>query len=159
MSFNSGGGSGISTAPDVAFNSLVNSDVMAYDLSASKWKNNDLTGKVAMANQGGVETVSTASASGATTLNLANGNVFNITLTGNAVFSFSGAAAGRACAFSLYLKQNGTGNRTTTWPPSVKWSGGPPTLTTTANALDILVFESLDDGANWYGSLVGVDFK
>ena len=103
--------------------------------------------------------VSTANATGATTLNLANGNVFNITLTGNATFTFSGATSGQACSFSLYLRQNATGGRTVTWPGSVRWSGGAPTLTTSANAVDILVFESLDGGTTWFGSLVGANFS
>lgn len=114
---------------------------------------------MARATLGGQEVVSTANASGATTINLANGNVFNITLTANSTFTFSGATAGRACSFALYLRQNGTGGFTTTWPASVRWSGGAPTLTTTASALDILVFESIDGGTTWYGSLVGNNFS
>jgi len=56
------------------------------------------------------------------------------------------------------LHQDATGSRTVTWPGSVKWSGGAPTLTTTASAVDILVFESLNGGTTWYGSLVGTNF-
>lgn len=108
---------------------------------------------------GGLETVSTnAGATGSVTLNLTNGNVFNVTMTGNTTFTFSGATSGKACAFTLYLKQDGAGGRVVTWPGSVKWSGGAPSLTTTASAVDVLVFESLDGGSNWFGSLVGTNF-
>lgn len=115
---------------------------------------------MARATLGGQETVSTnAAATGAVTLNLTNGNVFSLTLTGNVTFTFSGASAGKACSFAAYLKQDATGSRVVTWPASVKWAAGAaPTLSTTANALDVVVFESLDGGTNWYGSLVGTAF-
>lgn len=115
---------------------------------------------LALAANGGRETVSTASATGATTLNLANGNVFNVTLTGNTTFTFSGATNGVACSFALYLSQDGTGGRTTTWPGSVRWpSGAAPTLTTTASAIDLLIFESINGGTTWFGSLAGANFQ
>lgn len=115
---------------------------------------------MARVNLGGQETVSTnASATGAVTLNLTNGNVFSLTLTGNASFTFSGATAGKACSFTVYLKQDSTGSRTVTWPASVKWANGvAPTISTASNAVDIVVFESIDGGTIWYGSLVGVAF-
>lgn len=115
---------------------------------------------MARANQGGQELVSTnSSASGSVTINLANGNVFSLTLTGNiTVLTLSGATAGRACSFAMYARQDATGGRTITWPASVKWSGGSPTLSSAANAVDILVFETIDGGTNWYGSLVGTNF-
>lgn len=129
----------------------------------------DLTGtadlptvtNVARPNNGGQETVSTNSAAtGAVTLNLANGNVFNLTLTGNVTFTFSGATSGKACSFAAYLKQDATGTRTVTWPASVKWAGGVnPSISTAANAIDIVVFESIDGGTTWYGSLVGTAFS
>ena len=116
---------------------------------------------LALADGGGKETLSTvASASGAVTLNLSAGNVFNVTLTGNTTFSFAGATNGLACSFGLYLTQDATGNRTITWPAGVKWAGGAaPTLTLTANATDLLVFESLNGGTTWFGSLAGANFQ
>lgn len=128
----------------------------------------DLTGtadsptvaNMAKASYGGQETVSTNStATGAVTLNLTNGNVFSLTLTGNVTLTFSGATSGKACSFAVYAKQDSTGSRTVTWPSGVKWAGGSaPTMSTSANALDIVVFESLDGGTNWYGSIVGNAF-
>ena len=115
---------------------------------------------MAKASQGGQETVFTdTSNTGAVTLNLSSGNVFNLTLTGNVTFTFSGATAGKACSFTTYLKQDATGSRVVTWPGSVNWAGGAaPALSTAANSLDIVVFETLDGGTNWYGSLVGTAF-
>ena len=115
---------------------------------------------MAKATLGGQELVSTNNtATGSVTINLANGNVFSWTLTGNVTsVTLSGAVAGRACSFALYVRQGSPGSRTITWPSSVKWSGGEPVLSTATNALDILVFETIDAGANWYGSLVGKNF-
>ncbi len=157
-----GGGSGsssIATATDAALNNPATNNILVYS-NLGKWSNQAMVGTVALANGGGQETVVTnATATGATTLNLANGNVFNLTLTGNVTFTFSGATSGKACAFSVYIKQDGTGSRTVTWP-TVKWAGGSaPTLTTSANAIDVLVFESLDGGTTWFGSLVGANFS
>lgn len=155
----SGSGTGIQNATDIFFTGLAQDNVLRYNNATAKWNNIPVVGFAALANNGGQETVSTnATATGAVTLNLANGNVFNVTMTGNVTFTFSGATNGRACSFSLYLRQDGTGGRTVTWPASVKWSGGAPTLTTTASAVDILVFETLDGGTNWFGSLVGTNF-
>lgn len=155
--------SGISGASDVFLSNPANGNFLGYSTGSSKWQNATLTGYAALVNGGGQETVSTLNGTGATTLNLANGNVFNVTLTGNTTtFTFSGATAGKACSFALYLKQDATGSRTITWPSSttLKWSGGTaPTLTTTANAVDVLVFETINGGTTWYGSLVGANFS
>lgn len=153
-----GGGGSIATSSDVALNSPANKDFLGYNTGTGKWANQSLVGNAALAANGGEETVSTLSATGTQDLSLANGNVFNVTLTGNTTFTFSGATNGKACSFGLYLHQDATGGRTVTWPASVHWSGSAPTLTTSASALDILVFETLDGGSHWYGSLVGANF-
>lgn len=163
MGFGGGGGGGsnsIATATDAALNNPATNNILVYS-NLGKWSNQAMAGTVALATGGGAEAVVTnATATGATTLNLANGNVFNLTLTGNVTFTFSGATNGTACAFSIYIKQDATGSRTVTWPASAKWAGGSaPTLSTTANALDIVVFESLNGGTTWYGSLVGTNFS
>ncbi|MEO5691444.1 MAG: hypothetical protein ABIQ64_04615 [Candidatus Saccharimonadales bacterium] len=154
-----GTGTGIQNANDIFFSSLADDNILQYNNATAKWNNIPILGTAALAYNGGSETVFTANATGATTLNLANGNIFSMTLTGNTTFTFSGATAGKGCSFGLYLHQNGTGGRTVTWPASVKWSGGAPTLTTTPNITDILVFETINGGTTWYGSLVGVNFS
>ncbi|HET8708976.1 MAG TPA: hypothetical protein VFL85_01710 [Candidatus Saccharimonadales bacterium] len=162
MSFGGGGGGAgaISDATDVSLSNPASNQFLGYDTPSAKWNNIPLQGKVALASSGGAENLSAlGSKTGATTLNLANGNVFSVTLTGNVTFTFSGAVASTACSFGLYAKQDATGSRTVTWPASVKWAGGTaPTLSTAANALDILVFETIDGGTTWYGSLVGAAF-
>jgi hypothetical protein len=106
---------------------------------------------------GGKEVVQTIAALGATyTLDLANGNVFDATLTAACTLTFTGATAGTACSFTLLLRQNGTGGWVTTWPGSVVWPGGSaPTVGTTASTLSEFVFETIDGGTTWLGHAVG----
>lgn len=100
------------------------------------------------------ETVVTANSSTAYTVDLTQGNVFNITLTGNCSFTFSNPpASGTAGSFTLILTQDGTGSRTATWPAAVSWSGGSaPTLNTSAGSVNILTFVTVDAGTLWYGA-------
>jgi hypothetical protein len=157
----SGGAATLNDLTDVTVASPAAGQFLGYNSGTSDWRNLSLTGSAALPTSGGVETVSTnGAATGSVTLNLANGNVFNVTLTGNTTFTFSGATAGKACSFGVYMHQDSTGGRTVTWPTSVKWPGGSaPTVSSDASATDIFVFESLDGGTTWYGSLVGVNFS
>ena len=101
-----------------------------------------------------VETPYSANSSTAITLDLANGTVQIITLTGNATVTMPTATSGKS--FVMYLKQDGTGSRTVTWS-TVKWAGGTaPTITATASRMDILSFFA--DGTNWYGVVVGQNY-
>lgn len=102
------------------------------------------------------------SSSGTLTLDIENGNVFEVELDENVTtLTISNPpASGKAGAFTLILKQDATGSRTVTWPGSVKWAGGTaPTLTTDANAIDILTFVTTDAGTTWYGFVGGLDFS
>lgn len=107
------------------------------------------------------ETRTSANSSTSYTINMENGNVFEITLTGNCTFTFSNPpATGKGGSFTLILKQDGTGGRTVTWPAAVDWAGGSaPVVTSAANAVDILVFLTTDAGTRWYGFLSGGDMK
>jgi hypothetical protein len=58
--------------------------------------------------------------------------------------------------FAMKLQQDGTGNRSLTLT-GFKKSQGVLSLTTTPNAIDIIVF--LYDGVSWYAGPMGVDFK
>ena len=99
------------------------------------------------------ETQNTANTSTAITLNLADGTVQNLTLTGTATITMPTAAGGKS--FILYLK-TGAGSYSVTWT-TVKWPGGTaPTITATASRMDIYSFFS--DGTNWYGTTVGQNY-
>lgn len=104
---------------------------------------------------GYTEEVATANTGTAYTIDLAGGSVQILTLTGNCTFTFPTATAGRS--FILFLKQDGTGSRTATWPAAVKWPGGTaPTITSTASKADKYVFTA--DGTNWVGSNAGQNY-
>lgn len=100
------------------------------------------------------ETVSTiATATGAVTLNIANGNVFNATLTGATTFTFSNpAASGQACSFTLVLNQGATAYAVT-WPSSVSWDSDSIPDISTASKTSIIVFTTFNGGTRWYGRL------
>lgn len=101
------------------------------------------------------ETVRTANTGTAFTIDLTQGTVQILTLTGNCSFTFPTATAGKS--FLLLLKQDGTGGRTVTWPASVKWPAStPPTITSTANRTDKYVFTA--DGTSWLGSNGGQNY-
>lgn len=93
--------------------------------------------------------VAIGNSSTAQTIALTNGTVQTCTLTGNCTFTMPTATAGKS--FLLLLK-TGAGSFTATFT-GVRWSGGTaPTITATANKLDVVSF--IADGANWYGSIL-----
>jgi hypothetical protein len=104
-------------------------------------------------NQDYIEKRFTANSSTAITLDLANGTMQDITLTGTATITMPTAVAGKS--FILLLR-SGAGSYGVTWT-TVKWPGGTaPTVTTTASRLDIYSFFS--DGTNWYGITVSQNY-
>lgn len=111
---------------------------------------------------GGKESVSTqSSATGAVTLDLNNGNVHNLTLTGNITsLTVTNTTAGVSCTFTLILRQDGTGGRTVAWMSGVKWAvGAAPTLSTGPSKVDVLTFMTIDNGTTWYGFPAGLDMR
>lgn len=107
---------------------------------------------------GGAGAVTTIASSGAAkTLMVGGANTFDITLTANCVIALSGAAlTGSESNILLILRQDGSGNRTVTWPGSVVWAGGSaPTLSTGASEVDFVVLETIDGGSVWFGFPVG----
>ena len=90
----------------------------------------------------------------AATVNLANGNVFTATLTGNCTFTFTTGVTSGAASFTLILANDATASRTITWPAAVKWPNNTvPVRTTTASKTDIWSFFTPDNGTTWYGAL------
>ena len=107
------------------------------------------------------ETCAENAASGtAATIDLNDGNVHHVQLTGNCTFTFSNPiATGDSSSFTLILEQDGSGSRLATWPASVKWAAATaPTLTTTADKFDVLAFTTVDGGTRWFGFVAGQDF-
>lgn len=106
---------------------------------------------------GGGEVISTVAASGAAeTIDLADGNVHDVTLTADCTFTFTSPASGRARSFTMFLRQGAGFPHLATWPGSVEWSAGTaPTLSTGSGDVDVLTFVTLDGGTVWYGFSAG----
>jgi len=101
-----------------------------------------------------VETLYTANTGTAITVDLTNGTVQNLTLTGNATITMPTAIAGKS--FIIILSQDGTGSRTVTWS-TVSWpSATAPTITSTASKKDIYSFFS--NGSSWFGTTIGQNY-
>jgi hypothetical protein len=101
-----------------------------------------------------VETLYSANTGTALTVNLANGTVQNLTLTGNATITMPTAVAGKS--FIIMLRQDATGSRSVTWS-TVVWPGGAaPTITGTASKMDMYSFFS--NGTVWYGVTVSQNY-
>ena len=94
----------------------------------------------------------------ATSIDLRQGNVFTATLTGNCTFTLtnSNANSNRGTSFTLILTNDATAGRTVAWAGGTfRFPGGAATLgrTTTANAVDIWVFFTPNNGTTWYGNI------
>lgn len=85
------------------------------------------------------------------TLAITSGTVITATLTASTACTFTMPSAAAGKSFILMLKQaTSTGNGSATFT-GVKWNSvGAPTITATADKMDIISF--ISDGTNWYGS-------
>ena len=102
-----------------------------------------------------VNTIGTVS--GATAINFALGNVVTAILASGGSFTISNPpTSGIYGKFKLILTNGGTVSDP--WHASVKFAGGT-TPTLTSSGIDILTFETIDAGANWYAVVDGLDMK
>jgi hypothetical protein len=94
------------------------------------------------------ETVAALTYGATITPNAADGSIRTITLTGNVTFSaFTTPVSGQT--ITLIITQDATGSRTLT--STMKFAGGSKTLSTAANAIDILTVSYI--GTTYYASL------
>jgi hypothetical protein len=95
--------------------------------------------------------------SSATAINFALGNVVTAVLASGGSFTISNApTSGIYGKFKLILTNGGTVSDP--WHASVKFAGGTtPTLTT--SGVDVLTFETIDNGATWFAVVDGLDMK
>jgi hypothetical protein len=88
------------------------------------------------------------------TLNLNNGNVFNVSLNANITtisINNVSAVSNTATVFYLIFTMDGTA-RTVAWPASVSWAQGTsPNLSSANGNKDIFSFLSTDNGSTWLG--------
>ena len=87
-----------------------------------------------------IVTAHTPGAAGTATLDLNVSRIHDITMpAGNITIAISNENNGDI--FTIRISQDGTGSRTVTWFSTIKWEEGTtPTLTTTANKADTIIF-------------------
>ena len=96
--------------------------------------------------------------SGTTTVDWGAGNKATLTFGAGNITTLAFTNPPKPSNLLLKIVQDGTGSRTiTNWDSDIKWAGGsPPTLSTDANAIDIVSFYF--DGNSYYG-VASLDFS
>ena len=110
------------------------------------------------------ETAGTSSFSAGTlTLDLSTGTNFAVTLTANVTtITISNVpSTGQYVPIVVEFSQDATGGRTVTgWPSGTKWPGGAaPTITATANAVDVISGYTRDGGTTYRFARAHTDSK
>ena len=100
------------------------------------------------------EDINTLTSSSTITVDCSLASVHKVTLATNTGFVISNLPTGGSV--TLIITQDGTGSQTATYgtdgSTAVKFSGGTPTLSTTANSIDVVTI--FNDGTNYLGNLV-----
>jgi hypothetical protein len=126
--------------------SIISGNINNITSNASTFSNATLNSAQINAYTEGITTGYTNTGN-AYTINIATSTIVTANLTANCTFTMPSNTAGKS--FILFLK-TGAGNYTGTFT-GVKFVGNTaPTITTTANRMDILTFTA--DGQNWYGN-------
>ena len=121
---------------------------------ASKVVTADANGVVGLVDGVTENSETVTSTTNATTCDMQTGTFFKHVLTENTTFTFSNpAASGSVTSFVLKLVQDASASGfTVTWPITVDWADGTaPTLTATADAIDVFTFYTDDGGTTWSG--------
>lgn len=91
------------------------------------------------------------------TLDLNNGNIFNVLLNSNILtITISNIPSStHSVSFIIIFTADGTA-RAVNWPVSVIWpDGNAPSITSTATKIDVFSFTSTDGGSTWIGFIGG----
>ena len=119
------------------------------------------TNKVAYGKGISEEAVTVTQSGGDVTLDLAQGNFFEFTLTENVTgWTFSNlATSGTASSWIIKITQHASSAKTVAYPAAVKWSGGTDhVMSTTNNAVDIISMFTINNGTDIYANIVGKAF-
>ena len=121
------------------------------------------TNKVAYGKGISEEAVTVTQGSGTVTLDLAQGNFFEFTLTEDVTgWTFSNpATSGTASSWIIKIQQRASGTGfTVAYPSGVKWAGGVDHVMSTGNgAIDIVSMFTIDGGTTIYANEVGKAFS
>lgn len=101
------------------------------------------------------ETISTIGSVATTTynINLADANIFDITLNNNVTFTFINApSSGILRSATIILRQGTGGNKLATFTNAKYTDGIVPILSTTAGQIDVLSYFTINGGAAWFGT-------
>ena len=119
------------------------------------------TNKVAYGKGISEEAVTVTQGSGTVTLDLAQGNFFEFTLTENVTgWTFSNlAASGTASSWIIKITQHASSAKTVAYPAAIKWAGGTDHVMSTATgSIDIVSMFTIDSGTAIYANIVGKSF-
>ena len=121
------------------------------------------TNKVAYGKGISEEAVTVTQSSATVTLDLAQGNFFEFTLTENVTgWTFSNlATSGTASSWIIKITQHASSAKTRDYSSTsaIKWSGGNDHVMSTGTGdIDIISMFTIDAGTNIYASIVGRDF-
>ena len=119
------------------------------------------TNKVAYGKGVSEEAVTVTQSSGNVTLDLAQGNFFEFTLTENVTgWTFSNlASSGTASSWIIKITQHASSAKTVAYPAAVKWSGGyDHVMSTGTGSIDIVSMFTIDGGTTIYATQVGKAF-
>jgi len=128
------------TDTDISLSGIIDSSaigvtIQGYDADTAK---TDVAQTFTAAQRGSISSVSVASGDTSKTLDFATANNFELSLANAATCDIanpSNLTAGQSG--SIFLVQDATGSRLLSWNSYWHWAGDtPPTLTTTANAVD-----------------------
>jgi len=101
------------------------------------------------------ETYVANSTGSTTTLDLATGTSFSVTLSENTTFAFSNPpTSGTAYSFTLFITQPSSA-KTIAWPSSVDWAGGSAPDAPGNSEVNGYGFFTRDGGTTYYGFLGG----
>lgn len=119
------------------------------------------TNKVAYGKGISEEAVTVTQGSGTVTLDLAQGNFFEFTLTENVTgWTFSNlASSGTASSWIIKITQHASSAKTVAYPAAIKWAGGTDHVMSTATgSIDIVSMFTIDGGTTIYANIVGKAF-
>ena len=119
------------------------------------------TNKVAYGKGISEEAVTVTQSSGTVTIDLAQGNFFEFTLTENVTgWTFSNlATSGTASSWIIKITQHASSAKTIAYPAAIKWAGGTDHVMSTATgSIDIVSMFTIDGGTTVYANIVGKGF-